>query len=161
MAKLTVRPQGPARPRDFWDPFSELGFFSPWKNLELVTRPEESAFGFANERFVPAVDIAEEDERYLIHAEIPGAAKEDIALEVHENVLSLSGKKSETSEKDEEQNGRKVHSTERKFGFFKRSFRLPENVAADKIEAKFENGVLEVSVPKSKASKPIQIEVKQ
>lgn len=161
MAKLPVQHQSAVRPQGFWDPFSELGFFSPWKNFELLTRPEESVFGVAQERFVPAVAVAEDDGRYVIHAEMPGVAKEDFSLEVHEGVLSLSGKKNETSEKEEEVNGRKIHSSERKFGFFKRSFRLPENVAADKIEAKFENGVLEVSVPKTKPSKPIQIEVKQ
>jgi HSP20 family protein len=103
----------------------------------------------------PAVDITEGEQAYLLEAELPGYKQEDVKVQVEKHVLTLSSTKE--SEK-EERKGSLV--TERCYQCFERSFTLPEDVDEEKIEGKFENGLLVLTMPKKEIAKPKAIEVK-
>ena len=94
---------------------------------------------------VPAVDIAETQRGFHITAELPGMKKEDVEVSVSQGLLTIKGEKRE--EREEKEKG--SYLSERRFGAFQRSFRLPSQADADRIEAKFDNGVLTLTVPKS------------
>ena len=106
--------------------------------------------------FRPAVDIAEDKEAFVLRAELPGVAKENINVEVKENRLVLSGKK-ESVELGEDG---KHHHVESRQGGFSRAFELPRNVKADAIEAAFKDGVLSLRIPKADEAKPKPIEIR-
>jgi len=106
--------------------------------------------------WVPRVNVEELEDRFEITAEIPGMAKEEIGIDLQENVLTIKGeKKYEKEEKD-----RNYHICERSHGTFQRAFTLPENVNADGIEAEYEGGVLKIALPKTEPVKPKEIKVK-
>ncbi len=105
---------------------------------------------------VPAVDIREEKDKYIIEAELPGLTEKDVEVKVENNVLTISSKKEETKEESKKGYIRK----ERKSFSFTRSFSLPENTDVDKITAHFKNGILNIEVPKAPESQPKIIEVK-
>jgi len=115
--------------------------------------PRELEWGTA-----PAVDIVEKDNAYEVTAELPGLDEKSVEVNVANGGLTIKGEKHE--EKEERKKG--YHLQERRFGSFERSFRLPEGVDADKIEASFNKGVLVVKLPKKpEARKPAKkIEVK-
>lgn len=101
---------------------------------------------------VPAVDIAEKDGAYEITAELPGLEEKDIDVQIADDMLVIKGEKKE--EKEEKKNG--FHLSERRFGSFRRSFRVPAGVDADRIDAQFKNGVLTLTLPKSKEAEKQQ-----
>jgi len=105
--------------------------------------------------FEPAIDIQEKDDRFEIAAELPGLEKDDIDISLKNDVLLLSGEK---EQKKEEKEGDSYRS-ERVFGKFQRSFRLPEMVEEDEIEAEFDNGILTINLPKSEESTAEQKEI--
>jgi HSP20 family protein len=105
----------------------------------------------------PNVDITETDAGYTIRADLPGLAREDIKVSVEDGALSISGEKKLEVEKKEKN---RYYHLERSYGRFSRSFSLPTNVDGKNIEAKYNNGVLEVHLKKSEESKPKAIEVK-
>ena len=105
--------------------------------------------------FSPAVDIVEERETFVVRAELPGVAKENINVEVKDNRLVLSGKK-EALEQTEEVSYRSVES---RYGNFSRTFSLPRNVKSDAIEASFKDGVLTLRVPKAEEAKAKAVEI--
>ena len=105
---------------------------------------------------VPAVDIKEEKDKYIMEVELPGFTEKDVELKVENNVLTLSSKKEETKEESKKGYIRK----ERKSYSFSRSFSLPENTDVDKIKASFKNGILNIEIPKEPESQPKYIEVK-
>ena len=110
---------------------------------------------------MPAVDVKEEDKRYLIEAELPGLTDKDVKLEVKNDVLTLStAKKEEKNEKDPK-NPLKFLRHERREFAFQRSFELPDDVDAEHIDAQFKNGVLTVALPKRDVvpAKTIQVKV--
>ena len=94
--------------------------------------------------FQPRVDIVENDQAYELHVAVPGMNKEDFQIEMKDNFLTVSGERKFSTEKKEVN----WHSIETQFGSFSRSFSLPENVDASKITARYNNGILEVSIPK-------------
>lgn len=107
---------------------------------------------------VPAIDFAEEDNRYVLTAELPGLGDKDVELSLVEDVLTIKGEK-----KDErEEKGAGFRVSERRYGAFRRSFRLPDDVDAEKIAASFKKGVLTVELPKlpEAAAKAKKIEIK-
>lgn len=106
--------------------------------------------------WTPAVDITEDDKEYLVKAELPEVKKEEVKVTVENGILSISGER----KFEKEEKGKKYHRIERSYGSFVRSFGLPENADADKVDAKFSDGVLKVHIAKSEAAKPKQIEVK-
>jgi HSP20 family protein len=108
------------------------------------------------EAWAPTVDIIENESAYLVTAELPGVRKEDIQITLEDGLLTLAGeRKQEQTEKT-----RKFHRIERSYGAFSRSFSLPKNVDAEKIEARFRDGVLAVAVAKSETARPRHIEVR-
>ena len=106
--------------------------------------------------FRPAVDIVEDKDAFVLRAELPGVAKENISVEVKDNHLVLSGKK-ETVELGEEGKHRHLES---RHGNFSRTFELPRNVKSDAIEAAFKDGVLTLRVPKADEAKPKAVEIR-
>ena len=102
------------------------------------------------------VDVAEDENAFLIHADVPGYSREDLKVEVEDGILNISAEKKEEKEEKNDH----YHVRERCFGSFSRSFSLPKHVASEKIEATVKDGVLTVTVPKAEASRPRQIDVK-
>ena len=94
--------------------------------------------------FVPKVDVIETDKAYEIQFAVPGLSKDDFKIELNDNYLTVSGDRKISAEK-KEQNYRSI---ETQYGSFSRSFTLPENVDATKINATYSNGILELSIPK-------------
>jgi HSP20 family protein len=105
----------------------------------------------------PRVDIVEEKDAYKITADVPGLDKKDIAVEIKNGVLAIRGEKKE--EKIEQEKDHYYH-LERRFGSFSREFALPEHVDTEHVEAKYNNGVLELVLRKTEAAQPKTIEVK-
>jgi HSP20 family protein len=111
--------------------------------------------GVLTSDWVPAVDIKEEDDRFVIHADVPGVDAKDIEITMEKGVLTLKGQRVAESKEETD----KYKRVERVRGTFLRRFSLPDTVDADKITAKSKDGVLEVIVPKGKAAQPHRIQV--
>ena len=94
--------------------------------------------------FYPKTDVAETEKAFEINLAVPGMKKEDFHLELNENYLTITGERKFNEEKKE----KNYHTIETYYGSFSRSFRLPENVEASKISAAYNNGILEVTLPK-------------
>lgn len=94
--------------------------------------------------FTPKVDILENEDSFELHFAAPGMNKEDFKIELNDNNLTVSGERKFSSEKKE----KNFRSVETKYGSFSRSFTLPENVDASKVNAKYNNGILELTIPK-------------
>ena len=107
-------------------------------------------------RWMPAVDIHETDDAYILEADLPGLTKKDIDVKVVEDRVTISGERKREDKSDEKGYCR----TERAEGSFERSFRLQGGIDGGNVEARFENGVLSVKLPKPEETKPRQIEVK-
>lgn len=105
--------------------------------------------------FVPAVDLHETQDFYLVSLDIPGVNEKDVHIDVQDGRLSISGERV----REEHKNEGYYRRFERAVGKFERSFQLPTNVDSTKIQARFENGVLEVMIPKVEAVKPRKIEI--
>jgi len=152
-------PAKPARREEFaaldpferWEPLRELGFpsrFSRWM---------DEAFGSgARGRLAPAVDISEDDGKYVVTAEIPGTKREDITVEAHEGALTIRGEKRSEREEKKEQ----ARWVERSYGSFSRSFTLPGNADTEHVTASFRDGVLTIEIPKAEQSKPRSVAIK-
>jgi HSP20 family protein len=152
-----------------WDPFRISSSWDPFRELEemqnrflslfgqrlpaLRAQPEE---GFTLTKWLPPVDIEENDREYVVKAELPGMKKEEVKLEVEGGTLSISGER----KAEKEEKGKKYHRMERSYGAFQRSFTLPEGALSEKISAEFKDGVLLVHLPKDETTKPKAIEVK-
>ena len=103
----------------------------------------------------PVVDMYDEDDKIVIKAELPGMDKKDIAIDVKDRVLTLSGERNSDNEVKEEN----YYRRERVSGKFQRAFSLPSDVNTDKIKADFNDGLLKIEVPKPEKQKPKQITV--
>ena len=123
---------------------------NPWSLLDEFSRlfptmaDDESRVVGSN--WAPAVDIKEEDDRYVIHADIPGVPPENIDISMEQGVLTIKGERHHEAEQDKEG----YHRIEREHGTFMRRFALPENVNAEHISASSKDGVVELSLPKAK-----------
>lgn len=120
-------------------------FFDDW-----VPAPQSKG------EWAPAVDVKETEEAYILTADVPGIKKEDIDISVKENMITLKGERKREEEKKEGMYSR----YERSYGMFQRSFTVHDGFDAEKVEAHYSDGVLTVTLPKIKASKPRQIDVK-
>ncbi|WP_290575368.1 Hsp20/alpha crystallin family protein [Algiphilus sp.] len=124
-----------------WNPFRELD--------QLFARQNRApARTFADEAWLPTVDISETDKAYTITAELAGMDRKDIEVNVDNGVLTIAGERKH-EKKDE---GEKHHRVERFYGRFERSFNLPENVVQEKVAAECRDGVLRVTLPKTEIS---------
>ncbi len=133
-----------------WDPFREMTSLQ-----SRVDRLADSLSPGRSESWVPAVDVFDSAEAVVLKAELPGMKIADIQIEVDDNVLTIKGERSFDEKVDEE----RYYRVERRYGSFQRSLALPQGVKADDIDATYEDGILEVTVPKSEAEKPRRIEV--
>jgi len=141
-----------------FDPFRE--FANLQERMEYFNRlfnNIESSDDSKRVDFIPSVNTREADDAYYIEVDLPGVKKENISIDVKDNILTISGERVvEEKRKDDE-----FYRVESVYGKFARSFTLPEDVDSDKIEAKAENGVLIVKIPKvqvvDKAPKKIEI----
>jgi len=106
--------------------------------------------------WMPALDVREEQNGYRVKVDLPGMSKSDLQLSFENDVLTITGERKSEVEKDE---GR-MHRTERFYGKFTRSLRFPADVKHQEIEATFENGVLQIVLPKSDQARIRKIEVK-
>jgi HSP20 family protein len=143
--------------------------WSPYRNLLNCNHELENLFDdfFSPARtrgegdqtlpaWVPDVDLMESKEGYTLRAELPGVAKEDVKVTLAEEVLTVSGEKKFEKEVKNEN----FHRSERAYGKFSRSFRLPNPIDAEKIQAEYRDGVLTLTVPKAENAKPREIEIK-
>jgi HSP20 family protein len=105
----------------------------------------------------PALDIAEEENQFLVKAEVPGCKAEDIDISVHGNTLTISGEKKHEEEKKE----KGYYHVERSYGSFRRDLNLASEVDPAKIEAMCKDGVLTITVPKTEKAKPVKVKVKE
>ena len=149
--------------RDQWQPFSDLrseiervfdNFMPGWFDF-----PKMPAFADARFDVTPKVEVTETDKEFRVRAELPGIDEKDIEITLADGMLTLKGEKSE--EKEHKGEGEQVHWTERSFGSFRRSLRVPDSIDEDKVSAEFKKGVLTVTLPKSaeaqKAARKIKI----
>ena len=120
----------------------------------LGTESQEEPLAVAE--WAPLVDISEDDQEYLIKAELPEVKKEDVKVTAEEGTLTIMGERKFA--KDDK--SKKYHRVERAYGSFGRSFSLPDDVSPAKVSAEFKDGVLTVHLPKTEKAKPKQIEVK-
>lgn len=140
--------------------------YQPWGLLNQLHGEADSLFNtrqgrnddtdqLATRDWIPAVDIREEDSRFIIHADVPGVDPGDIEVNMEDGVLSIKGERQ--SEKTDEREGYK--RVERVRGSFLRRFSLPDTANADAISARSKNGVLEVVIPKQEKGLPKRIQV--
>src|SRR4051794_11214696 len=109
----------------------------------------------SQQRWTPAMDLVEIDDHFVLKADLPGLAEEDVSIEVNDNVLTVSGERKSEHESRE----RGFYRVERAYGSFRRTLTLPDGVDADAIMAKFDRGVLEISIPKPEQRKPRKIAI--
>ncbi len=143
-------------PKNVWDPFSDA-----WDLRREMDRIFDGFFGrsaeqLANRGWYPAVDVYEEKDHYLVKAEVPGMKQSDIKVSIIDNTLTLRGER----KTEQVENHKGYHRLERAYGEFCRSFRLPTEVLPEKIDARYKDGILEITVPKSEKAKPKEITVK-
>jgi len=141
-----------------WNPFQEfenmLERYSK-SGASNLGRQLDTELSFAD--WAPSVDIEEEEDKYVIKADLPGVDKKDIDVKLENGVLSIRGEKQTETETGK---GTKRHRTERFHGTFARSFTLPDAVKADNVNASYKDGVLELSIPKAEEAKPKSIDIK-
>lgn len=137
---------------------------TPWNDLDVLANRMNRIFGdsgFGNltcgANWVPPVSVEEKNGEILLTAELPGMTGDAVEINLENNVLTISGEKTE-SRGEGETNG-KFHLVERSFGCFRRSFTLPRTVRADGITAEFDNGLLMVRLPKAEEALSRKIEV--
>ena len=136
--------------------------YSPWRELDEVTNRLARMFDEPDVRtgngtmWAPQVNVAETADELVFTAELPGMSREQVSIELEQNVLTISGEKVEERTEGEEH---KYHLWERTYGSFRRSFTLPRPVSAEQATADFENGVLEIRLPKAPEAKGRKIEI--
>jgi HSP20 family protein len=143
-----------------WEPFRELNTLQSEMNRLFdsvfdTPRGSGSGSGGALRRWMPAMDLVETDEHFVLRADLPGLTEDDVKIEVEDSTLTVSGER----KAEHEERGEGFHRLERAFGSFSRSLTLPKGVDAEAVTASFERGVLEVRVPKPEQRKPRRIEI--
>lgn len=155
-----------------WDPFTDLRLTMDRFFDDSVTRPRRRLVSAREFAAMVPVEVAETDAAIEVKASLPGVKPEEVDITVHDDVLTIKAEHREettegTSPADGEstegekkvETGRRFYRRELRYGSFHRSFSLPAGVDADKAEAKFENGVLSLTLPKAEANRPKQIKV--
>ena len=135
--------------------------YQPWENLSRLQREMSRMFDptsndeFSTSDWTPAVDVKEEENQFLITADVPGVDPKDIEVHMEKGVLSIKGER-ESETKDEREGYKRV---ERVSGSFFRRFSLPDTADAEAISAKSNHGVLEITIPKKAAEQPRRITI--
>jgi HSP20 family protein len=142
-----------------WEPATELNTIQNEMNRLFNTffdAPNGQSGGSPNRRWIPAMDLVETADHYVLRADLPGLSDEDVNVQLEDNVLTVSGERQ--AERKSEEEG--YHRLERAVGAFSRSLTLPDGVDPDSIHASFARGVLEVTIPKPEQKKPRQVRIK-
>jgi HSP20 family protein len=139
-----------------WNPFQEFeDLLDRYSRSGGLSKKLESDLSVAD--WSPSVDIEEEDDKYVIKADLPGVDKKDIEVKFEGGVLTIRGEKQTETETGK---GTKRHRTERFHGSFARSFTLPDAVETDKADASYKDGVLSMKIPKQEKAKPKAVKIK-
>jgi len=139
-----------------WEPLRELGSLQNEMNRLFNSVFDTPANGGTTmRRWMPAMDLVETDDRFVLRADLPGLAEEDIKIELEDGTLTLSGERKAEHESKSEG----YYRVERAFGSFSRSLTLPQGVDPEAVTASFDRGVLEVRIPKPEQRKPRRIEI--
>lgn len=141
-----------------WNPARELAKVQDDFNrlAGAFFRDDAMETSFARGAWEPVVDISETDDNYVVTAELPGLSKDDVKISYEDGILSLRGEKKH----EKEEKRKNYHRVERSFGAFERSFRVPSRVLVDKIDAKFKDGILHLTMPKAEEARPKEIPIK-
>jgi len=132
--------------KDIFDRFERL-----FEDFALPSLFEE------REAWVPAFDVIENDKEYVLTAELPGIDPKDIDITISNGILTIKGEK----KREEENKGEGYYFMERRYGAFQRSFRIPEEIKVDEVDATYKNGVLKLVLPKAEVNNVKKIEIKQ
>lgn len=141
-----------------WNPARDLVGIADEMNrlVDTVFRGDTREISLFKGVWSPAVDISEDKDNFYLQVELPGMKRNDVKVRYEEGLLTITGeKKSEKEEKDVN-----YHRVERSYGKFERSFRVPNRIISEKINADFSDGVLTITLPKAEEIKPKEIEVK-
>ena len=141
-----------------WDPMREMMSMREQMDRlvnEFFGRGGGEEGGWTTGIWAPPVEIYDADDALMVRVELPGVAKEDVHVEVHENTLTLGGERKPDPQVKEGQ----YHRQERMYGPFQRSFMLPIQVETEKVQATYRDGLLELRLPKSEAAKPKRIAI--
>ena len=140
-----------------WEPLRELTTLQNEMNRLFGTVFDAPAQGNGGtlRRWMPAMDLVETADHFVLRADLPGMSEEDVNIEVEDRVLTVSGER----KTDHTENKDGYHRVERAFGSFSRSLTLPEGVDAEAVSANFDKGVLEVQIPKPEQRKPRKISI--
>ncbi|HEU4735408.1 MAG TPA: Hsp20/alpha crystallin family protein [Solirubrobacterales bacterium] len=142
-----------------WDPTRDLDVLQTDMNrlFDAFFQGRGGNRGASGEvqRWVPPMDLTEVEGEYVLRADLPGLTKDDIEIEVKDGVLSISGER----KSEHHENGEGFYRIERSFGRFSRSLDLPAGVDAASVAAEFDNGVLEVRIPKPEERQPARVQI--
>ena len=145
-----------------WNPRNEVEVSDPFRSFEQMfddlwrNWPTRYSTDTSRPMLRPAMDVVENDDSLTVRIDLPGLSPDDVKVEIEDNVLTVSGEVGDTIEKEND----RYHYRERSYGAFQRSVRLPNTIDSDKVDATFENGVLNISMPKLPQAQPKQISVK-
>jgi HSP20 family protein len=129
-----------------------------WNNLENeIGQWMQTPTTYTESRFDPATEFVEADDHYMMSVDLPGMKKENIKIEVNDQMLTLSGERKRELESDKKYRFQRYEKT---YGFFKHSYSLPSSIQTDQIEAQYENGVLELYLPKKVTAQPRKVEIR-
>jgi HSP20 family protein len=146
-----------AMPLIRWEPAREINSLQGEVNRLFNTFFDTPSNGATStRRWIPAMDLVEAGDHYVLRADLPGLAEEDVNIEVADDVLTVSGERRYDQEASE---GGYVR-VERAFGAFKRTLSIPDGIDPEAVTASFDNGVLEVRVPKPEERKPRRVAIK-
>jgi HSP20 family protein len=142
-----------------WEPVRELNTIQSEMNRLFNTffdsPPPANANGPVNRRWLPAMDLLETENDFVLRADLPGLSEADVNIELDDNVLTISGERK--SEHEERKEG--YYRVERASGAFTRSLTLPEGIDPEAVKASFDRGVLEVRIPKPEERKPRKVAI--
>ncbi|MFZ0087983.1 MAG: Hsp20/alpha crystallin family protein [Solirubrobacteraceae bacterium] len=140
-----------------WEPVRELGTIQNEMNrlFNSFFDTPTPANGQALRRWLPAMDLVETEGSFVLRADLPGLSESDVNIELDDNVLTISGER----KAEHEERAAGYYRVERSFGSFRRSLTLPEGVDPESVRASFDNGVLEVTVPKPEQRTPRKVQI--
>jgi HSP20 family protein len=146
-----------------WDPFQdlrsaqdEMAQMSPMLAHALGLHAQPGSDRSTTTAWAPALDISERKDAYLVTVELPGVETDDLQVTLEDGLLTIQGERHFAHDSSEQQ----FHRVERRYGAFRRSITLPAQVMGDGIQASFDNGVLQIMVPKAEEAKPKRIQVR-
>ncbi|MGH2840131.1 MAG: Hsp20/alpha crystallin family protein [Solirubrobacteraceae bacterium] len=144
-----------------WDPTRELDSLQSEMNrlfssfFEPPTRPGNGSGTTVARRWIPAMDLVETGDHFVLRADLPGMTENDVTIELESGVLTIAGERK--TEHEDKHEG--YYRLERATGSFSRALTLPEGIDPEGVEASFDNGVLEVRIPKPEQAKPRRVQI--